>query len=38
VKHDLLRLLPAVAAEDGVRSAKVNRIVKEIAMRVPSEN
>jgi uncharacterized protein DUF6417 len=36
--HDLLRLLLAVAAEDGALSAEANRIAKEIAARVPSEN
>ncbi|MGX1916135.1 DUF6417 family protein [Streptomyces phaeochromogenes] len=36
--HDLLRLLQAVAGEDGPLSPDVDRWAREIAGRIPSEN
>ncbi|MFF8932385.1 DUF6417 family protein [Streptomyces longwoodensis] len=36
--HDLLRLLVTVAQECGPVSAEADRLAKEIAARVPSEN
>ncbi|MET9118918.1 DUF6417 family protein [Streptomyces longwoodensis] len=36
--HDLLRVLVAVAQEGGPVSAEADRLAKEIAARVPSEN
>ncbi|MEU3290578.1 DUF6417 family protein [Streptomyces longwoodensis] len=36
--HDLLRLLVTVAQEGGPASAEADRLAKEIAARVPSEN
>ncbi|MER6407058.1 DUF6417 family protein [Streptomyces viridosporus] len=36
--HDLLRLLLTVAQEEGPMSPEANRLAKEIAARIPSEN
>ncbi|MFK4122343.1 DUF6417 family protein [Streptomyces longwoodensis] len=36
--HDLLRVLAAVAQEGGPVAAEADRLAKEIAARVPSEN
>ncbi|MEV7130643.1 DUF6417 family protein [Streptomyces sp. NPDC093260] len=36
--HDLLRLLVTVSAEGGPLSEEADRLAKEIAARVPSEN
>ncbi|MFI1377699.1 DUF6417 family protein [Streptomyces longwoodensis] len=36
--HDLLRLLVTVAQEGGLVSEEAERLAKEIAARVPSEN
>ncbi|WP_234376797.1 DUF6417 family protein [Streptomyces sp. TP-A0356] len=36
--QDLLRLLLAVAGEEGPMSAEAGRLAREIAARVPSEN
>ena len=36
--HDLLRLLLTVAQEDGPVSPGADRLAREIAARIPSEN
>ncbi|MCX5000794.1 DUF6417 family protein [Streptomyces longwoodensis] len=36
--HDLLRLLVTVAQESGPVSPEADRLAKEIAARIPSEN
>ncbi|MFI1294156.1 DUF6417 family protein [Streptomyces sp. NPDC020792] len=36
--HDLLRLLLTVAQQEGPMSPKADRLAKEIAARIPSEN
>jgi hypothetical protein len=36
--HDLLRLLVTVAQDGGPMSAEADRLAKEIAARIPSEN
>ncbi|WP_369228889.1 DUF6417 family protein [Streptomyces sp. R21] len=36
--HDLLRLLLTVARDGGSMSAEADRLAREIAARVPSEN
>ncbi|MER5598318.1 DUF6417 family protein [Streptomyces sp. NPDC002265] len=36
--HDLLALLVAVAQEGGSMSAQADRLAREIAARIPSEN
>ncbi|MEU5116634.1 DUF6417 family protein [Streptomyces longwoodensis] len=36
--HDVLRVLVTVAQEGGPVSAEADRLAKEIAARVPSEN
>ncbi|GAA3062298.1 hypothetical protein GCM10010448_52030 [Streptomyces glomeratus] len=36
--HDLLRLLATVAEEGGPLSAEAERLAREIAARIPSEN
>ncbi|WP_331724028.1 DUF6417 family protein [Streptomyces sp. NBC_00005] len=36
--HDLLRLLLTVAQEDGPVSPEADRLAREIAARIPSEN
>ncbi|WAU78582.1 DUF6417 family protein (plasmid) [Streptomyces sp. Qhu-G9] len=35
--HDLLRLLLAVALDEGAQSEEANRLAREIAARIPSE-
>lgn len=36
--HDLLRLLATVAEDGGPMSAEADRLAREIAARIPSEN
>ncbi|MGP4083862.1 DUF6417 family protein [Streptomyces sp. KR55] len=36
--HDLLRLLQTVAQQDGPVSPEADRLAREIAARIPSEN
>ncbi|MEU6807727.1 DUF6417 family protein [Streptomyces sp. NPDC046831] len=36
--HDLLRLLTTIAQQDGPLSPEADRLAKEIAARIPSEN
>ncbi|WP_409467313.1 DUF6417 family protein [Streptomyces sp. HC307] len=36
--HDLLQLLQAVAQQDGPVSPEADRLAREIAARIPSEN
>ncbi|MFD5575310.1 DUF6417 family protein [Streptomyces cadmiisoli] len=36
--HGLLRLLQAVAQQDGPVSPEADRLVRELAARIPSEN
>ncbi|KOV70072.1 hypothetical protein ADL00_09900 [Streptomyces sp. AS58] len=36
--HGLLRLLRAVARQDGPVSPEADRLVRELAARIPSEN
>ncbi|WP_406357318.1 DUF6417 family protein [Streptomyces sp. NBC_01635] len=36
--HDLLRLLLTVAQQEGPMSPEADRLAKEIAARIPSEN